>query len=176
MGKQKKKDRSAPLPYVALVLACAIPGAGHVYLGRIKRGIILFVTITALFWSGVGIGGVMTVDSQRERWWFVAQVFTGVHGVIAWQRQRRVHDRLVSGKRLDLRDRYDQDVLDAKLQAEGLALVAPADTVARAYSGVAGLLNLMCVFDALMLSIMGVTGESPRGKDGSEQSGKARDA
>ena len=40
-----------------------------------------------------------------------------------------------------------------------MALVTPAETAARTYSGVAGLLNLACVFDAVMLSLMGVAGE-----------------
>ena len=53
----KDKANSAALPYVALVLACIIPGAGHVYIGRVKRGIIILVTIAALFWTGVGGGG-----------------------------------------------------------------------------------------------------------------------
>jgi hypothetical protein len=44
----------------------------------------------------------------------------------------------------------------------GVALVNPADTVARAYSGTAGLLNLLCMFDALMLALMGKVGEPAR--------------
>ena len=45
------------------------------------------------------------------------------------------------------------------LHQEKLSLVSPVDTAARAYCGVAGLLNLMCIFDALILAIMGSTGE-----------------
>ncbi|HUS90771.1 MAG TPA: DUF6677 family protein [Phycisphaerae bacterium] len=159
MPKQQKT--STPAPLIALVLAYLVPGAGHVYLGRRKRGIIIFVTITALFWSGVAVGGVMTVDSVRERWWFIAEMLTGVHGLVGWHRQRKVYENVLSGQAYDLRRQDDQDLLDAKLHEEGVALVAPAETVARAYAGIAGLLNLMCIFDALMLAIMGRTGEPP---------------
>jgi hypothetical protein len=38
---------------------------------------------------------------------------------------------------------------------------------------VAGLLNLMCIFDALMLSIMGVRGEPPPQAEGPAQKAKA---
>ena len=31
----KQSEKTTPLPYVALVLACAVPGAGHAYLGRV---------------------------------------------------------------------------------------------------------------------------------------------
>ena len=170
----KQKTRAAPLPYLALVLAYAVPGAGHVYLGRVKRGVIIFATIGALFWSGVAVGGVLTVDSVRERWWFVAQMLTGVHGLIGWHRQRWLYDDLPAGERLEASSR--QDELDARLQAAGVALVAPADTVARAYAGVAGLLNLMCMFDALMLSIMGVTGEAAPGEREDKPPGKKQKA
>ena len=42
------------------------------------------------------------------------------------------------------------------MQKEGVALVAPTETIARAYAGIAGLLNIMCIFDALILSVMGL--------------------
>ena len=148
MAKQSKK--SSPLPFLALLLACAVPGAGHVYLGRVQRGIIIFLTISALFWSGVAIGGVFTMDPVQERWWFVAEMLTGVHGLIGWHRQKAAREHLES---------VEGDSPDEKMEKEGIALVTPADTAARGYAGVAGLLNLLCTFDALMLSIMGVRGE-----------------
>jgi len=146
----KRKESSAS-PMLALLLACAIPGAGHFYLGRARRGIIIFLTITALFWSGVAIGGVLTVDSQREKWWFIAQMLTGVNGLAAWQREKMAYQELENVK--------DGQGVEARMVKADIALVAPAETVARAYSGVAGLINLMCIFDALMLSVMGVRGE-----------------
>ena len=50
------------------------------------------------------------------------------------------------------------------LADKGLSLSYPADTVARAYAGVAGMLNLMCIFDAVMLAAMGRFGEPARNK------------
>jgi len=146
----KQSEQATPMPFLALLLACAVPGAGHVYLRRPVRGIIIFVTIGAMFWSGMAMGGVLTVDSVHERWWFVAEMLTGVHGLIGWHGQRAVYERLRT---------VQGDSLDEKMVREGVALVTPADTAARAYAGVAGLLNLMCIFDALMLSVMGVCGE-----------------
>ena len=146
-----KRKQSSPNPVVAVLLACAVPGGGHIYLGRAKRGVIIFLTITALFWSGLAIGGVMTVDPQNERWWFMAQMCTGGNGIIAWQRQKKVVERIKKAE--------GPEELEERLVAAKIKLVTPAETVARAYSGVAGLLNLMCIFDALMLASMGVRGE-----------------
>jgi TM2 domain-containing membrane protein YozV len=150
---------------LALLLAWLVPGAGHVYLGRNTRGVIIFLTIGATFWIGVAMGGVMTVDSRNERWWFIADMFTGVHGLVSWQRQDHVWNRLLNedgqAQRLGQLDPAQQQaLLDKKLSDAGLALVAPTDTVARAFAGVAGLLNMMCIFDAALLSLMGIRGEA----------------
>ena len=45
---------------LATFLAWLVPGAGHVMLGRTLRGVIIFIIIGAMFWTGVGLGGVMT--------------------------------------------------------------------------------------------------------------------
>ncbi|HOF18679.1 MAG TPA: hypothetical protein PK082_07195 [Phycisphaerae bacterium] len=147
--------KTRPIPLLALFIAWLVPGAGHVYLGRTLRGLVIFVTISATFWAGLAVGGVMTVDSQNERWWFVAEMFTGIHGLVAWHQSKSFTDRLAADKG----PVENLDEWNALLNAEGVYLPYPTDNVARAYAGVAGLLNLLCVFDAVILSIMGVTGE-----------------
>lgn len=168
MATRRKKNQA--IPFVAAFLAWLVPGAGHVYLGRVTRGSVLFVTVSALFWAGIGVGGVATMDPKNERWWFIGQMLTGVHGLIGWQRQRAMHGAYLEELAQDERfleeqqqhpypRRLRQDYLDQYMARDGVALAAPTDTVARAYAGVAGLLNLMCVFDVLMLSLMGKHGE-----------------
>ena len=73
-----------------------MPGAGHLYLGRPVRAAIIFLTIGATFWAGVAMGGVMTVDSRNERWWFIAEMFTGFHGLAAWRLEEKVTARLAA--------------------------------------------------------------------------------
>lgn len=190
--RSKSKSGRSVIPVVALVLAWLIPGAGHVYVGRPMRGVIIFVVITATFWAGITMGGVMTVDSRTQRWWFMADIGTGVHGLIGWYRCNRVYeeaervlDRGPDAARLSkdqhgatleeestrpnsqlspthlaavtgkLREQY----IDKILSEQGYRLSAPAETVARAYAGVAGLLNLLCVFDAAVLALMGAGAE-----------------
>ncbi len=170
MSSTENKSRS--LAAVVLVLGYLIPGAGHLLLGRPVRALIIFVVIAATFWAGVSVGGVMTVDRQAERWWFCAQVLSGAHGLVAWQMNERIYVNLEkkmeqdSNYQLRMRratqaqaDVVHQASVEQFLADDGLALVPPADTVARAYSGVAGMLNLMCVFDAFLLALMGVRGE-----------------
>jgi len=174
MASNDRKSR--PIWVISLLLGYLIPGAGHLYLGRAVRGGVIFLTITATFWAGVAIGGVNTLEPRYEGWWFMGQMLTGVNGLVAWRLHEKAYDQLerklqedqqyLSERRrhggrdlLAVRRPY-LDRIEAK---QGIALVAPTETVARAYSGVAGLLNLLCIFDAVILSLMNVTGEPARG-------------
>lgn len=155
--------------FVAALLAWLVPGAGHLCLGRTWRGAILFLTIGATFWTGVAVGGVMAVDSRYDRWWFYAQSLCGVHGLAGWYRQEQVYKELAKEfgvKRIpaaaDGRPTNDQMWIDKKLQEKGVVLANPSEGVARAYTGVAGLLNLLCVFDVVLLGLMGQAGELRR--------------
>ncbi|MGC9455039.1 MAG: DUF6677 family protein [Phycisphaerae bacterium] len=174
MSKHTDKPRSNWL--IAAFLAWIVPGAGHFYIGRRIRAVVIFVTIGATFWTGVAIGGVMTVDRRYEPWWFAAEMVTGVHGLVGWQRSRAEYNKLMREGRIEVEvplgtspKLAERMTVDAKLQDK--ALVAPADTIARAYSGVAGMLNLMCIFDAAVLSAMGLWGEGKRRAAAAEPGG-----
>ncbi len=148
-------------PFVAGILAWVIPGAGHVFLGRTIRGVILFVCINGLFWTGVALGGVFTVNPRPvqqggQPWWFTAQIMTGASGVASWYLQKNAY--------IELRHKAEKNRQSpAEALAEsGLALTYPTDVVARAFSGIAGMLNTLCIFDAFMLGTMGLAGENKR--------------
>jgi len=167
MARQTRENR--PLPFVALLASWLVPGAGHVYLGRVARGVTIFLVVGGLFWAGMAMGGVMTVDYETERWWFVADMFAGVHGLVGWFRYQRLSAEYSRDPAIGPPVSSDSPraairrlAMEDRLAADGLSLVYPTDTVARAYAGVAGLLNLMCVFDAVVLALMGVRGEPKR--------------
>ncbi len=50
-------SRSSAITTAALVLGWLIPGAGHVLLGKYIRGLLLFVSVTAMFIIGVHLQG-----------------------------------------------------------------------------------------------------------------------
>ena len=106
-------------------LAWLVPGLGHLYLGQRRRGVILLVVIGATFWSGVAIGGVTdTLDPHRRTAWFMAQISTGVHALAALGWKEVLADQQT-------------------------AYCWRAEEVAVVYAGVAGLLNLLAILDAL---------------------------
>jgi TM2 domain-containing membrane protein YozV len=164
---------NVPKAVLAGFLGWLIPGAGHVLIGRPARGVIIFLVIGATFWTGMAIGGVMTMDPTADKLWSSAEMLTGAHGIVAMVRQKRVYDEIYAEHpELDTATMTGERRLrlDAALADRGVALVYPADVVARAYAGVAGLLNLLCIFDVTVLALMGAAGDGKAAQAGSPES------
>ncbi len=125
---------------IAAILAWLIPGLGHIFLGHKVRGVIFLVVITLTFWTGVAVGGVKSVDPQKpvqqrsrteqqqrnrgRSWWFFAQIMNGGYAVAT-------HAVGVRTERASY-------------------LSWPSGDIASVYTGVAGLLNLLIIIDALV--------------------------
>ena len=123
-------------PLVGL-LAFLVPGLGHLYLGDRARGIIFCVVITVTFWGGVAIGGVRsTIDHKERKAWFLAQLCSGSNTLV------------IMGARFVAPTRFT-----ATPENGGLPKAYwPAEDIAVVYTGVAGLLNLLAILDALVRS------------------------
>jgi hypothetical protein len=133
----------ARVPITGL-LAWLLPGLGHIYIGDVRRGLIIMVMIAATFWGGVAIGGVVgTVDRKERTAWFMAQICAGSHGLIAlaWSSASNRND-------------------PGRVPAPWLSVETGV-----IYSGVAGLLNLLAILDALSRAERGAapTGQSVSG-------------
>lgn len=118
---------------IAGFLAWLVPGLGHLYLGERGRGLVFLVTVTATFWTGVAIGGVNgTVNPHERRLWFMAQICNGGSTLAAYGLRQRV---------------------PARAAPAGDALEVPhwlSVEVGVHYTGVAGLLNLLVILDAIV--------------------------
>lgn len=121
---------------LAGMFAWLLPGAGHLFIGERTRGIIFLVTIATTFWTGVAIGGVRdTVDPNARTAWFVAETCAGAHAFAAYAFGKSYRDTNVKAARTSWSPAHAHWV--------------SADTGA-VYAGVAGLLNLLIILDALV--------------------------
>jgi len=117
---------------VAGLLAWLIPGAGHLFIGERIRGLIFLGVVTLTFWTGVAVGSVQgTVAPHSRRLWFVAQLGTGGNALAAYMLHRVV---------------APESAVASKPTASGNWLSAE---VGVHYTGVAGLLNLLIIIDAV---------------------------
>ena len=114
------------------LLGWIVPGLGHVFIGDRIRGIICMATIVLTFWTGIAIGGVRgTVDPHERSLWFIAQLCTGANAGIAYV----IRENISSG--------------DEKADR---AFVPPpwvSSEIGVHYTGVAGLLNILVILDAM---------------------------
>lgn len=134
MNKAEETSTLLQAP-VAVVLAWLIPGLGHIYLGHKVRGIIFFVAITLTFGTGVAIGGVKSIHTRKpgvdvaasgesdRSWWFFAQIINGAYAITSYT--------------------------VGKQSSSAIYLPWPSGDVASVYTGVAGMLNLLIILDAL---------------------------
>ena len=124
MAKQKQKANRQGLIYMVGIVAWLIPGAGHWLTGQRERGIYIFVGVGSLFLLGIMLGSIFMIDPSYSRPWFCAQILVGGPTLIA---------TLAAGLGSGIADIYGRGV-----------------DLGQVYTGVAGLLNLMCILDALV--------------------------
>ena len=137
----KRSANSATYLPIVGVLAWLVPGLGHLYIGDKRRGLVLMVTIVATFWCGV-----MMVWNARHRGRREAEPL--VHGADRCRRQRADRMGLARvDRRGGLEDEPGKQACGTrygKQPGHWLGL-----DVGIHYTGVAGLLNLLAILDAL---------------------------
>jgi TM2 domain-containing membrane protein YozV len=110
-----------PSPLLAALLGWVLPGLGHVYAGRPRKGLFLFAVIVSTYLGGLVLAEFRCVSWERDPFWFAAQgVAAGPTALVAWLTRDLAVDRLV-----------------------------PTFDVGLLYVSVASLLNAVAVADAL---------------------------
>lgn len=157
---------------VAGVLAVLVPGAGHIYLGQVARGLFIGGGVLALFFGGLLIGGLSVVDSRsarlENRISFYGQAIVGPVAVAV----DRLHQARF--KAIDLRTGQPRPLNPDEVRippgdprnGRGFPIIAPADPargegppyvksqgkvheVGLLYTVLAGMLNFIVIIDAL---------------------------
>jgi hypothetical protein len=111
------------LLFLAGVLGWWIPGAGHWLIGQHKRAAIIFVAIVFAFGLGTYIGSIAVIDANTP-WYWAQLLFSPAAAFIAH----------LSGSVYHL-DAYGR----------------PRE-IGEIYTGIAGMLNLLCVINAVYMA------------------------
>jgi hypothetical protein len=109
--------------FVALSGWC-IPGSGFFLLNEKKRSVIISVTICLTFAVGLYVGSVAVIDPVNEKLWYVAQMLNSPF-VALLGRITAANHLQVFGK--------------------------PAE-IGQLYTGISGMLNLLCIINATYLA------------------------
>ena len=128
----------------AAIWAWVLPGLGHISHGERRRGLLVMFGVLFLFFGGVLIGGVDSVDRRSDRLWFLAQVLCGPIALAADAANQKFVKPLPPGWQ-QLYAQGDDSVREL-LRRKGLAHVNEMGTL---YGALAGLMNLVAILDAL---------------------------
>lgn len=174
---------------VAGVLAFLVPGAGHVFLGQTKRGLLMGAGVLGLFFGGLFIGGLAVVDSKsgrlENRISYYGQMAVGPVAIVV----DRVHQSMFKGMDTETNKVRalgpDEVLLSASdpRNGRGFPVIAKADAsrgegppyvrsqgkvqeIGLLYTVIAGMLNFIVILDALFPGGVAVL-RSRAGHDGS---------
>jgi hypothetical protein len=128
---QQSKENNLLFPLTVGLFAWLLPGAGHLVLKEKTRAIIIFATIIPTFCAGLCIGSIGVVDTVGTTPWYVysAQIMTS-----------------------------PAVALLAYATAGGsYPTYAWPNEVGQIYTSTAGLLNLLCIVNAVYLAYLRTT-------------------
>ena len=106
------------------LLAWAIPGAGHLAIRKKSHAIIIFTAIVLTFLTGLFIGSIAVIDPVGAKPWYVAQIMNSPAVV----------------------------VLGHIAQAGDYFAYGRPNEIGQIYTSIAGLLNLLCIVNAVYLA------------------------
>jgi hypothetical protein len=121
---QSWKDNQPLYLVIIGALAWLVPGAGHYALGEHRRAVVIGVAIVLTFLVGLYVGSVGVIDPVGARAWFVAQLMTSP-AVFFLGRLSATGNYPVYGR---------------------------PNEIGQIYTSIAGLLNLLCVVNAVYVA------------------------
>ena len=124
MTKPRAKEKHTVFLLTVGLLGWLIPGAGHLMIKEHKRALIIFVTIILTFCAGLYIGSIGVINPVGAKPWYVAQIMNSPT-VAALGHLAKTGDYYVFGK---------------------------PNEIGQIYTSIAGLLNLLCIVNAVYLA------------------------
>jgi len=121
-----RREAGQPLFLVIVaMLGWLVPGAGHFAIHERARGVVIFVSIVTTFVLGLYIGSIGVVNPVHAKGWYVAQVMNS-----------------------------PAVALLGHLTASGMyrPVYGRPNELGQVYTGIAGLLNLLCIVNAVYLA------------------------
>jgi hypothetical protein len=122
----RSKEKQTLLLLVVGLLAWLVPGAGHFMLKEKERSIIIFVTIVLTFCVGIYIGSIGVIDLVGPTPWYVTAAQVMNSPMVA--------------------------VLGHFTAGEAYPVNGWPNEIGQIYTSTAGLLNLLCIVNAIYLA------------------------
>ena len=115
----------------AALFAWLWPGAGHLSIGQRRRGLLIMFGVLFLFFTGLLVGGIDSVDRRTDFLWFLAQSINGPLAFVA-----------------DFINQNYLKTLPPEQQYPTIAVNRPNE-MGTLFIALSGLMNLVVILDAL---------------------------
>lgn len=137
---------------LSLVGAAAwlVPGGGYFILGDRRRAWVVFITVTLTFVAGLYIGSIGVIDPIASKPWYVAQIMNSpavfLIGSHVARTQLDAQDAIGYASSHTAREQAVQ-----KAKQEVYRVYGKPNEIGQIYTSIAGLLNLLCIVNAMYL-------------------------
>jgi hypothetical protein len=166
--------------YASIPIAWLVPGLGHFLIGERARGIVFFLTIHLLFAGGLLIGGMRSIKPAEQPIWTYTQYLAGWPMLVSnklWDGFQRNYLPGTNGSKSAAEIAFDRDAPPVPdlhgepkeriqytkdfIAAHPLFAFHPkVHDMGSVFCGIAGMLNLLVMFDVL-LRVTGSVREDP---------------
>ena len=167
-------------PWLAALLAWALPGLGHIYQGRTGKGLLFFICVLGTFIYGFSLGKGKVVYASvpgepQYRWQYWCQLGTGLPAVPALvQRHRKLNHQeplwagFMAPPKMQPTETTD-DSGHTSIQPDELGVWIvdshPNFELGTVYTVIAGLLNILVICDAYAGPLVLAPRENRKGLD-----------
>jgi hypothetical protein len=147
MGQSWKANHALYLIVVG-AMAWLVPGAGHYLLNEKRRAAVILVAILLTFLVGLYVGSIGVIDPVNAKPWYAAQVMNSPAVFLLGHRVASAYYAAREEARREAR--LGRDTGQAMEQA--YLVFGRANEIGQIYTSVAGLLNLLCIVNAIYVA------------------------
>jgi len=135
-----KGPKNSDIFFLAVVglAAWAIPGGGYFLLRQTRRALVVSVTILLTFCTGLYIGSIGVIDSVDAKPWYIAQVMNTPAVIL-------LGNHVAQFKHLEAESEQPERWGEYRVFARD-------NEIGQIYTSIAGLLNLLCIVNAVYLA------------------------
>ena len=156
-------------PHVAALLAWILPGAGHLYQRRTGKGLLFMICILGTYFFGLALGEGKVVyaswNQVEKRWQYPLQLGVGLPAAPAIAQSLRVRQGnppLLGGIMAPPRDQEQLSDWHYRLSMRF--------EMGTLYTMIAGLLNILAIWDAFAGPVLSEPGKPERGPPDDDKS------
>lgn len=142
------KDNHALFLVVVGALAWLVPGAGHWAINEKRRAVVIGVSVALTFLVGLYVGSMGVIDPVGAKPWYAAQMMNTPAVYFLGKHVTNVNARA------ELQENPRQESTIVPYSVYGRP-----NEIGQIYTSIAGLLNLLCIVNAIYMAHLQAIGE-----------------